>query len=116
MDKYENLTVEFELLNADGTKYDPPKNPLKDKWNKLYPPTRNGKPCDPVLGSADRYGRPIYNYSCVLCYEPKCPHSHGWVVPEEDKEEIERYEQEYIEYVSAHNPSYAKMYEKLSER
>ena len=93
-----------EIINEDGSKMDDfPKNPLKEKWDKLYPPTRNGKPCSPYLGKYDD-GRPIMNYTCVICHEKKCQHSDDWEIPEEDKEEYEKYQKQVDEYNKIHNP------------
>ena len=51
------------------------------KWEKKYPPIKDGKPCcGPILGYKND-GRPIANYSCVLCHEEKCIHSDYWKVP-----------------------------------
>lgn len=94
-----------EIINEDGSKMnDRPKNPLKEKWDKLYPPTRNGKPCKTILGYYDN-GRHIMNYTCVLCYEEKCQYSNNWKVPEEDREEYEKYSKQVDEYNKIHNPS-----------
>lgn len=96
--------MSFKLLNEDGTSMDDiPKNPLKEKWLKLYPPTRNGKPCSNILGYQDD-GTPIMNYTCVDCKESKCPHSDYWEVPEEDKEIYEKYKEERSKYLHLHNP------------
>lgn len=93
-----------EIINEDGSKMDDwPKNPLKEKWDKLYPPMRNGKPCGPYLGRFED-GRPIMNYTCVICYEEKCQHSNSWKVPEEDKEEYAEHLKRVDEYNKIHNP------------
>lgn len=98
-----------KIINEDGSKMDDyPKNPLKEKWDKLYPPMRYGEPCSIILGYYED-GKPIMNYSCVLCYEEKCPHSNGWKVPEEDKEEYEKYQKQIDEYHKIHNPSLYKL-------
>lgn len=71
----------------DGTLYNPPKNPLKDKWGKLYPP------CD-LSNHGD------FDYSCILC--DKCPNSEYWDIPEEDKEVYEHYRTDYRKYIEEH--------------
>ena len=95
----------LKLMNEDGTEFNPPKNPLEEKWDRLYPPMRYGEPCGPVLGYYED-GRPIMNYSCVLCHEEKCPISDSWKVPEEDREVYEAWRKEYSEYYHKHNPDF----------
>lgn len=56
-----------KILNEDGTEYDPPRNPLEEKWEKLYPSCGSG------------------GYKCMYC--GKCPHGEYWKVPEEDKDD-----------------------------
>ena len=51
------------------------------------------------------------NYGCVLCHNNKCRHSRYWEVPEEDKEEWEKYLQEIKEYNRKHNPTSYKLIE-----
>lgn len=92
------------ITNEDGTIFDPPGNPLIEKWDRLYPPTRNGKPCGPITGYFDD-GRPIMNYTCVICYEEKCRYSNGFKVPEEDIAEYETWKRSVDEYQETHNPS-----------
>lgn len=92
------------IINEDGTDLIWPPNPLKEKWEKLYPPTKQGEPCSPELGHFND-GKPIMNYSCVLCCEEKCFHSNNWTVPEEDREVYEKYLEECKEYYNKHNPS-----------
>ena len=69
---------------------------------------RNGIPCGPYLGKFDD-GKPIMNYTCVMCYEEKCQHSDNWKVPEEDKEEYEKYLEQVEEYNKTHNPTLYKL-------
>lgn len=96
----------IEIVNEDGTSIDDrPKNPLKEKWERLYPPTRNGKPCSSILGYKDD-GSPIMNYICVWCGESKCPHSEHWKVPEEDKEVWDKYQADLENYHKIHNPNF----------
>ena len=71
----------------DGTPYNPPKNPLKDKWAKLYPP------CD-LSDHGD------FDYSCILC--SNCPNSEYWDTPDEDKEVYEQYRADYMQYLEEH--------------
>lgn len=108
---------QIRIVNEDGTDIDfeYPKTELYDKWDKLYPPTRYGKPCGTVLGYMDD-GKPIANYGCVLCTNEKCRHSNSWVVPEEDKEEWERYRAAVREYDKVHNPTSYKMIEEHKQR
>lgn len=95
-----------EIVNEDGTSMkDFPKNPLLEKWDKLYPPTRYGQPCKgPIIGYYPD-NTPIPNYGCVLCAESKCRHSDSFEVPEEDKEVYEEYLNKIEEYNALHNPS-----------
>lgn len=97
--------AKFKLVNEDGTKFDPPKNPLIEKWDVLYPPTRHGEPCGPVIGYFED-GREMMNYSCVICRNAKCRHSDSWRVPEEDKEAYNDWMREYEEYINKHNPCF----------
>lgn len=99
---YPGIEFPIELVNNDGTSMDDfPKNPLEEKWDNLYPPTRMGEPCSPVLGKSED-GSPIMNYSCVLCHEKKCRHSDSFEVPEEDKAEYEDYQKKVEEYNKLH--------------
>lgn len=82
-----------KILNEDGTTMDNfPENPLKEKWDKLYPPTpkpEHSQACD--------------GYSCMWC--DRCPKGSNWKVPEEDKEIYKEYQKQIIEYHKIHNPS-----------
>lgn len=80
-----------EIINEDGSVYDPPKNPLKDKWSKLYPPT-----------PMPQYSQVCDGYSCMWC--DRCPEGSNWKVPEEDKEVWEQYQEQIREYDRVHNP------------
>ena len=71
----------------DGTPYNPPKNPLKEKWDKLYPP------CD-LSDNGD------FDYSCILC--SKCPNSEYWEIPAEDKAIWEQHRIDVEKYVEEH--------------
>ncbi len=92
----------FEIVNEDGTSIDfeLPEFPLKEKWDRLYPPTKDGEPC--------------WGYRCMYCH--RCPSGEYWKVPEEDKEVWEQYQIKVREYNKIHNPSLYKMvYEDLLE-
>lgn len=99
-----------EIMNEDRTIMgsDFPKNPLKEKWEKLYPPTRFGKACSPYIELDN--GDTIANYGCILCHE-MCPHSNNWKVPEEDREVWEEYQRQIHEYHKIHNPEFYKSVE-----
>ena len=72
---------------TDGTPFNPPRNPLKEKWAKLYPP------CS-LSDNGD------FDYSCILC--SNCPNSEDWKVPEEDKEVYEQWRNDVISYIQEH--------------
>lgn len=96
------IIEQITIVNNDGTPIDDfPKNPLLEKWDRLYPPTRHGHPCSSVLGYSDA-GSPIMNYGCVLCSEESCRHSSCFVIPEEDKIEYEEYKAKVREYDILH--------------
>lgn len=88
------------IVNEDGTEMDDyPENPLKEKWDKLYPPTQrydSGVNCE--------------GYSCMWC--SKCPHGSYWKVPEEDREVYNEHLKQCYEYHKIHNPS---MYQRIKE-
>ena len=67
-----------EILNEDGTVYNPHENPLEEKWSKLYPPK-------PIA----KYSQVCDGYSCMWC--GICPLGDNWKCPEEDKEAYEKY-------------------------
>ena len=100
-EKWMRENTPLTIVNEDGTPFDPPENPLKEKWEKLYPPTRYGQPCGIILGYTSD-GKPIANYSCILCHEEKCPHSEYWKVPDEDKEVYEEYQRQVENYHRTH--------------
>lgn len=52
------------IVFFDGTIFDPPKNPLKEKWNKLYPPI-----------SKPNWSQVCDGYSCMWC--DRCPNGDG---------------------------------------
>ena len=70
----------------DGTPFNPPKDPLKDKWDNLYPACKKG-------GEA-------WDYACMFC--GKCPFGDHWKVPEEDKAVWKQYQADMEAYVNAH--------------
>jgi len=77
------------IIFSDGTVFNPPENPLKDKWNKLYPPIphpHESQVCD--------------GYSCMWC--GRCPKGDYWKVPEEDKDIYENYKKEFDDYCNSH--------------
>ena len=80
----------LEIVNEDGTPFDPPQNPLKEKWEKLYPPI-----------PMPQYSQVCDGYSCMWC--DRCPNGSNWKIPEEDKEVWEQYLREKEEYMRKHN-------------
>lgn len=78
------------IINADGTVFNPPKNPLEEKWNKLYPPT-----------PMPQYSQVCDGYSCLWC--GRCPNGSNWIVPEEDIKIWVRYQEQVREYMMQHN-------------
>lgn len=52
------MIVVEKIINEDGTDYDPPKNPLDEKWEQLYP------------------GCKATGYKCMYCGD--CPHGEYW--------------------------------------
>lgn len=84
----------LNVVNEDGTSVDfeYPKNPLKEKWDKLYPPT-----------PMPQYSQVCDGYSCMWC--SRCPDGDNWKVPEEDKEVWEQHQEQIREYNKVHNPS-----------
>ena len=91
----------FEIVNEDGTPLDfeRPKNPLEEKWERLYPPT-----------PMPQYSQVCDGYSCMWC--GRCPRGDNWKVPEEDKEIWEDYRRQCREYNRIHNP---RLYEMLNK-
>lgn len=85
------------IINEDGTTFDPPKNPLKEKWDELYPPT-----------PMPEYSQICDGYSCMWC--GRCPEGDDWKVPEEDKEIWEQYQKQVDEYNKIHNPDSLGLY------
>lgn len=75
----------IEVVCENKTESGMPKNPLMDKWLKLYPP----KPMA-------QYSQVCDGYSCMWC--GRCPHGDNWKCPEEDKEVYEKYLEELHEY------------------
>lgn len=88
----------LNVVNEDGTPlgFEYPENPLKEKWDKLYPP----KPMP-------QYSQVCDGYSCMWC--GRCPEGEYWEVPEEDKEIWEQYREQLREYERIHNPSLFNM-------
>lgn len=104
-----SIKLPITIVNEDGTEFDYPENPLLDKWKKKYTVTKDGEPCRPVIGKQED-GTPYMNYSCVLCQEKNCIHSENWEVPEEDREEYEKYLEKVREYNRIHNPKMFEFY------
>ena len=75
--------------NEDGTEFNPPKNPLLEKWFREYPSTK-----------MPQYSQVCDGYSCMWC--DRCPHGDGWKCPEEDKEVYEKWQKEYDKYCEEH--------------
>ena len=83
------------IINEDGTKFNPPKNPLEKKWSVLYPPIPKpdlSQVCD--------------GYNCDFC--DRCPQGSKWKVPQEDLEVWNQYRERYQAYIYLHNPSLVK--------
>lgn len=80
----------IELVNDDGTLFEPPVNPLQEKWDRLYSPTP--KP---------EYSQVCDGYSCMYC--GRCPKGSYWKVPDEDKEVWDTYQKELTAYFKEHN-------------
>lgn len=81
----------LKITNEDGTDISVmPQNPLKEKWNKLYPPT-----------PLPQYSQVCDGYSCTYC--GRCPLGADWVVPEEDKKVWIEYQKQLSEYNKLHN-------------
>lgn len=93
-----NNIFPIELINEDGTDidYNYPENPLKEKWNKLYPSIP--KP---------EYSQVCDGYSCMYC--GRCPKGDNWEIPKEDKEVWDRYQKQIMEYHKLHNPDLYKI-------
>ena len=81
------------LLNEDGTPFNPPINPLEEKWKKLYPST--------PMAERHQY---CDGYSCAWC--DRCPKGDNWVIPEDDREEFLAYISTYNTYIAKHNPNF----------
>lgn len=87
------MVFPIKLVNEDGTDLGNfPKNPLEEKWSRLYPAVP--KP---------EYSQVCDGYSCMCC--GRCPKGDYWEVPEEDKEVWDKYQNDILEYYKLHNPS-----------
>ncbi|MCM1223736.1 MAG: hypothetical protein NC548_55725 [Lachnospiraceae bacterium] len=71
-----------KIINDDGTEFNPPRNPLLDK----YPPKRPN----------------CVSYACIYCGD--CPYGDDFRVPEEDMEVYLKWRAEYEAYIRDHNP------------
>ena len=91
-----------KLTCADGTEPNPPENPLKEKWDKLYPPT-----------PMPQYSEVCDGYSCMGC--SRCPQGDYWKVPEEDKEVYEQYKKNLEAYWESHGGFLNATFEVLEE-
>lgn len=83
------MAVLENLHWIDGDQFNPPENPLKEKWLKEYPPTPHpleSQVCD--------------GYSCMWC--GRCPEGDYWKCPEEDKEIYDKFHKEYLDYINEH--------------
>ena len=111
-DEIYNLIKPITIVNEDGTEITEgrPKNPLLEKWDRIYPPMRHGQPCSPICGYQEN-GRPYMNYTCVTCHVDTCRHSDGWKIPPEDIEEWKEYKKADREYDRIHNPGLYKLKE-----
>ena len=78
--------IQGPLILPDGIIANPPENPLKDKWDKLYP--------------ACSIGSDGWDYSCMFC--GKCPLGDHWEVPDEDKSIWEQYIKDKKAYYDSH--------------
>lgn len=109
----DNITFPLEIIMEDGTSLeDMPKNPLIDKWIKEgHTKDIFGNDCSDILGYYDD-GRPIINYSCVLCGSNNCYLSNFWKIPEEDKEAYKKWKDKVREFYKQHSP---EMYRKYME-
>ena len=101
----EKIKKPIEVINEDGTPlgFEFPKNPLKEKWDKLYPPI-----------PMSQYSQVCDGYSCMWC--DRCPHGSGWKVPEEDKEVWSEYQKQIERYHKIHNPSMITKLENYLEK
>lgn len=73
----------------DGTPFEPPENPLLEKWREKYPRVK-----------MPQYSQVCDGWSCLWC--ERCPDGSEWKVPEEDKEEYAKFNKKYKEYISEH--------------
>lgn len=91
------MVFTIELANEDGTDLSNfPKNPLEEKWNKLYLPI-----------SEPEYSKTCDGYSCMYC--GRCHKGSYWKVPEEDKKVWDHYQEQIKEYNRTHNPCLYKI-------
>ena len=92
------------LINEDATSIsDFPKNPLKEKWEKLYSK-------EELCIALDKNN--IMNYSCINCH--KCPKGDLWEVPKEDIELYKDYLEKVKKYNVEHNPTMIKILSKIN--
>ena len=102
MTQNDKLPVIRKIINEDGTDFrlNFPENPLKEKWDKLYPPNQRYKS-----------GENCEGWSCMRC--GLCPNGEYWKVPEEDREIWDKYQRQIFNNMITHNTS---LLEKIEER
>lgn len=100
------MVLPIEVVCEDGTPLtEAPKNPLVEQWkNEGYTKNNFGNECNDILGYYED-GRPIMNYSCVLCTSPNCFKSEGWKIPEKDKVTYDKWIKEMDVFYILHNPT-----------
>ena len=110
-----DMKFPIKLVNEDGTDLVLPETTLFERLDRDYPPfiEKFNKPCiGPILGY-QKNGAPIMNYTCVLCSSTRCRHSDAFIVPEEYREEYERYQIEVEQYFDTHNPNFKERIENM---
>ena len=96
----------IEIKNEDGTTLeDMPKNPLEEKWDKLYPKKD-------ICKKMERQN--IINYSCFNCNQ--CKEGELFVIPKEDQKKYEEYLKKVDEYNRLHNPTLYKVCNEIKIR
>ena len=86
----------ISIANEDGTLLSDgfPVNPLKEKWDKLYPAVPKpelSQVCD--------------GYSCMYC--DRCYRGNNWKIPKEDLAIWREYQKQVKEYIEKHNPEFS---------
>lgn len=94
----DNNVLINNIVNEDNSDMDDfPVNPLKEKWDKLYPPSIKIE-----------YSQVCDGYSCMWC--GRCPDGSNWKVPDEDREVWDEYQRQIMEYHKKHNPELFQRY------